>query len=192
MAEGIHSVVAAFPPARAQIMADVSEKALVARRSARERKALCDQINIEQMPPQQRGLPSEVQRASDYLLAALLLSPRCLPLSRGPAHQTPLPKPLPKARVAFHVPLPPSLRSCGSQAILLAKWRKLWQYEASNTQRLSPQMLAQRMEFTFRQMQMVCSQIPEVRNAPARAFLPWPSLWSKADRINPLPAPGVA
>ena len=186
MAEGIHSVVAAFPPARAQIMADVSEKALVARRSARERKALCDQINIEQMPPQQRGLPSEVQRASDYLLAALLLSPRCLPLSRGPAHQTS------QRTRCVHVPLPPSLRSCGSQAILLAKWRKLWQYEASNTQRLSPQMLAQRMEFTFRQMQMVCSQIPEVRNAPARAFLPWPSLWSKADRINPLPAPGVA
>ncbi|KAL1528846.1 hypothetical protein AB1Y20_010169 [Prymnesium parvum] len=92
-------------PAARQLMADVTEKALVARRVARERKSIWDQLSIDQMPPLPRGHPAE--------------------------------------------------------GVLLAKWRRLWQHEATNMQRLPPQQLQARMQFTFKQALMVCWLMPQ-------------------------------
>ena len=44
----------------------------------------------------------------------------------------------------------------------MAKWRRMWQLEASNPQRLSPAQLQARMAFTFKQLLMVCWLMPQV------------------------------
>ena len=89
------------------VLAEVADEALVARRVARERKVLVDQLELKMMPRRPRG----TQRESTQLRA----------------------------------------------------WRALWEYEASNPQRLPPDELQGRMRYTFNQALMVSWFTPQVR-----------------------------
>ena len=74
-------------------LAEVSDAALVARRVARERRALITPLRLREMPRLPRGTPAELSQ--------------------------------------------------------LRAWRALWEYEATNPQRLEPAALQARMQFTF-------------------------------------------
>ena len=49
----------------------------------------------------------------------------------------------------------------GTEGALLAKWRRLWQFESNNQQRLPDAQLQARMAFTFKQLLMVCWLMPQ-------------------------------
>jgi len=95
------------------MLAEIADDALVARRVAKERKALVDRLSLRRMPRPPRGTPAELGQ--------------------------------------------------------LRAWRALWEYEASNPQRLDPVQLQTRMQFTFNQALMVCWFTPQVRPPCARA-----------------------
>ena len=95
------------------MLAEIADDALVARRVAKERKALVDRLSLRRMPRPPRGTPAELGQ--------------------------------------------------------LRAWRALWEYEASNPQRLDPIQLQTRMQFTFNQALMVCWFTPQVRPPCARA-----------------------
>lgn len=114
----------------------------MARRVARDRKGIWDQLNIDQMPPQQRGLPAEVTPLPFTIPATM-----CVP------H--------PILRTARLSRPGPSNGPGRLQGALLSKWRRLWQHEANNQQRLPTAQLQARMLFTFKQMLMVCWLLPQ-------------------------------
>ena len=95
------------------MLAEIADDALVARRVAKERKALVDRLSLRRMPRPPRGTPAELGQ--------------------------------------------------------LRAWRALWEYEASNPQRLDPIQLQTRMQFTFNQALMVCWFTPQVRPQHAHA-----------------------
>ena len=98
------------------VLSDLSERALVARRVARERRALVEPLAAAsgQLPRQPKGTHAE--------------------------------------------------------AAQLRAWRALWEYEAANPQRLTPQQLDGRMKFTFNQALMYMWLTPQVWHEAALWF----------------------
>lgn len=62
------------------------------------------------------------------------------------------------------------LRGTASEGAQLMAWRKLWQYEASNPQRLSVAFLQARIEFTFNQALLPLRYVPQTWHEAASAM----------------------